>query len=502
MRNFTLMLAAPALLAALVACPGPPGGETTAPQAAVAEPIVNMPLTTASEEARARYMEGLQASDMGRFEDAQAALDAALAADPGFAMAHLVRAFNASSPEDFKHHLKAAGETAAGASESERLFIESVQRGDANDLQGMLELSQQLVELEPDSPRAWLQLAFAQSQMGDQEAARATYATVAETFPGFVPAYAALGNSYLFNEPRDFDKAEQYMQKVVELAPGEQGSYDLLGDAHRAKNRLAEARDAYTRAAELDPDSGSPLQQRGHVNSFLGDWDQARADYDAAAALSDPQIAAGYGTWRALVSVHQGDPAAAIAEFEELIGRADEMGLAAPLSAKIDYLDNIGAIARHHGLFEQAESALERNRTLRMERAAALGGESNQRDAEAALVYQEGLLAARKGDYDQAMTKAEEYMAVVEPNADPERNEPAHEMLGLAHLLKGDYQKAVEHYEQADPDDVYARYHLGLAYEGAGQSDKAQAIFQDVAQHNFNFVGYALVRKDAIAKAG
>ncbi len=112
------------------------------------------------------------------------------------------------------------------------------------------------------------------------------------------------------------------------------------------------------------------------------------------------------------------------------------------------------------------------------------------------------MVAARAGDHDTAMAKAEEFMQLVEPNTDPEKNEPAHEVMGLSNLLQGNYQEAVEHYLQADPDDIYAKYHLGLAYEGAGDTEKANAIFKEVANHNFNFVGYALIRQEAIGKAG
>ena len=79
-----------------------------------------------------------------------------------------------------------------------------------------------------------------------------------------------LGNSYLFNEPRDFDRALESMETLVALLPDEPISHDLLGDVHRARGNLEGARDAYTRAAELDPENGLPMQQRGHVNSFLG----------------------------------------------------------------------------------------------------------------------------------------------------------------------------------------------------------------------------------------
>ncbi len=496
MKKLTLALLAPALLATVVACAPQPD---TQPEAAAPELVMNLPMTTSSDEATAHFLEGLRASDMGRFVDAQGHFEAAIHADPEFAFAYFGRAVNGNTQEDFANHLKLAADKAAGASEAERLLIESVQKGFDNDLEGQLELTQKLANLAPDSPRAWLAHAQAQAALGRYDDQRATASQVAERWPEFVPAWAQLGNSYLFNEPRDFSKAEEYMLKVAQLEPGEQQSHDFLGDVYRAQGRLIEAGDAYTRAVELAPENGLPLQQRGHVNSFLGNWEQARADYDAAIVLSNPEVRANFGIWRALVSVHEGQPEAAIAELEEMAAAADEMGIAAPLTAKINCLNNIGAIASHTGMFDKAAEAIDQGRTLRMERAAERT-DDYRRNQEATVAYQKGMLAARRGDYATAGAKAEEFMQLVEPNTDPRKNDPAHEVMGLAQLLQGNYQEAVEHYEQTNPANIYARYHLGLAHEGAGNAEAAQEIFREVANYNFNFVGYALIREEAIAK--
>jgi tetratricopeptide (TPR) repeat protein len=450
--------------------------------------------------ARDHFLEGLAASDTGRPEDAREHFELAVEADPDFALAHWGLAINANSLESFAGPLARANELVEGASEAETLLIVSLQKGFENDVEGQVELSQQLVEMHPDSPRARLVLAQAQANLGRYEDERATAMKAAELAPEFVPAYAQLGNSYLFNEPRDFTKAEEYMRKVVELAPDEQNSYDLLGDIYRAQGKLAEASDSYTRAAELDPTNGSPLQQRGHVNSFLGNWEQARADYDAAMDLSDPDTRAGFGTWRALVSIYEGNPEAAVAELNELSASVDQMDIPAPRSAKINALDNVAAIASHNGLFDVAETALEQSRTLRMEQAEEVGTEEFRRNQEATMAYFDGMLAARKGEFGTAVAKADEYMAIVEPDANPRKNEAAHEVMALTALLQDDYEGAVEHYLQTDPADVYAKYHLALAYKGAGEDEKAQELFKEVADYNFNFVGSALVREGAAEK--
>jgi tetratricopeptide (TPR) repeat protein len=482
----------------MTACSTEPAAEDTA---GAATALPQLPVTTASAEARADYLSGLEANDVGRLVEAHEHMLAAVAADPDFAMGHLGAAFTANSLEAFSSHLQMAVDHAAGASEAEQAMIASFQKGFARDYEGQLAEAQRLAQLAPDAPRAWLQVAAAQSALGRFEDERATAMKIVALDPTFVPAYARLGNSYLFSEPRDFSKAEEMMNEIVELEPNEPNAYDLLGDVHRAQGNLEAARADYTHAAELDPTSGSALQQRGHVNSFLGNYDEARADYQASMDLSDAETAANFAVYKALVSIHAGDPKAAIAELEQQVTDIAAMEVEGARSLKINALSNIWTIAVDQGMADVATSAFERMRELMMAQADEVGTEEFRRGQEATLAYFEGMMAAHAGQTELATSKADEYMSLVEADTDPNKNRPAHEVMGLAALMNKDYDEAVAQYEQTDPADIYARYHLGLAYEGAGNAEAAQAIFDDVAKHNFNFAGYALIRKDVLARA-
>jgi acyl-homoserine lactone acylase PvdQ len=77
-----------------------------------------------------------------------------------------------------------------------------------------------------------------------------------------------------------------------------------------------------------------------------------------------------------------------------------------------------------------------------------------------------------------------------------------HDLLGLISFLQKKYPQAVAEYRQADLTNMYNKYHLAQALEAANQGAEARKIFKEVANWNFNTVGYALVRKDAIARAG
>lgn len=53
-----------------------------------------------------------------------------------------------------------------------------------------------------------------------------------------------------------------------------------------------------------------------------------------------------------------------------------------------------------------------------------------------------------------------------------------------------------------NPFDPYIKDQLAVAKEGAGDAADAKKLFREVAEHNFNAVGFALVRKEAQQKAG
>jgi tetratricopeptide (TPR) repeat protein len=134
--------------------------------------------------------------------------------------------------------------------------------------------------------------------------------------------------------------------------------------------------------------------------------------------------------------------------------------------------------------------------------AQRVGDSTYARQQDAQILLWEGQLAARKGDFAAATNKAEEYKKLVDADRNPRKLEPYHGLLGLTELRRNNYQAAVEHYRQANLNDEYTRYHLALALEGAGQTDEAKRIFQEVSNFNFNSVGFALVRADAQKRAG
>lgn len=97
---------------------------------------------------------------------------------------------------------------------------------------------------------------------------------------------------------------------------------------------------------------------------------------------------------------------------------------------------------------------------------------------------------------------AKKYSEFVAPQQNPRKMESYHELLALIQLLQRKYGPAVEQCRQADLTNMYTQYHLALALEGAKQQDEARRLFKEVGEWKLNTVGYALVRKDVLARAG
>ena len=497
MKSLTPLGPCLAVLTVLAGCAGEePATEPAAPE------IEEIPVTTSSEAARADFRAAQEALDVGRPQAANALFRSAVEEDPDFAYAYLGIAGSAASAREFKENLDLAAERLEGKSDGERLLVEINQTFFDNDAETRIRLAETLVEKYPRSPRAWLTLGVMLGGLNRNEEARESLRRALELDPEMIAAHVALGYSYLFNEPKDFELARESMQRCVELAPDESKVYENLGDAYRALGELDKAREYYTRATEKDPDLSVAHLKRGHVSSFLGDFEEARLAYDAGVAGAREANRANYANYRAFTHLHEGDPRAALDELGEILESIDGMEIPEHqvAGAKIFTLTNQAVIALHEGLLDEAEEILAARAAAVRENAEAIGDPDFTRLQEANVLLWKGRLAARRGDFETAEAKAEEHRGLLEADANPRRLEGYYDLLGLVELRRDNHAAAVEQYRQANLTDIYVKYHLALAEEGAGNAEEARRLFAEVAGWNFNSVAFALVRKDALER--
>ena len=329
------------------------------PLAALAA-VQEIPITTSSAEARLAFGAGQAAQDRGDAAQANELFRTAVAADPNFTYAWVSLSNVAFSTEEFNAALHGGEQGAAKASEGERMLLEFNQLFLSNNFDAQLALAKRLTDRYPNAPRAWLVLAGAQAALKQFDEQRATLAKVIELAPWFSPAPFTLGASYLFNEPRDFPKAEKYYRQAIAVAPANDIYYWSLGDVYRATNKLEDARRYYKLALKLDPNDPTAPVKLGHVDSFLGNFEEARKDYDRGMQAAGGANAAFLAPFKSLTWVYAGEPAKAIQSLEKLVSEIDGFGAGKDqvLNAKIGALTSAAQIAMYIGRNDDAERVL------------------------------------------------------------------------------------------------------------------------------------------------
>lgn len=464
--------------------------------------IAEIPATTTSEAALAHFEQGQALFDVGRAVPALDHFRLAIEQDPTFVRAHIGIANTVFSPEEARTAIAQAAANLEGVSDGERTLVEIVQAGQDNNTDHQLELAKTLVQQYPNSPRAHLMLAGVQAARLEIDEARATMTRALELDPQMVAAHAGLFFSTLFQEPYDFDAAGRHASHVAELDPDNPMGYSFQGDVRRAVQDYAGARDFYTTALEKDPALGLAALKRGIVNTFLGNYDEARADYKLAADVDVGTNKITNANFSAFVHVYEGNPKAAITELEKIDAQYGDLEIPADQMRTVRQftMANAATIALFNELIPEAKVAIKNLSALMRENAEATGDADFTRRQEAAIRIWEARLAARSGDFETAATKAEENKALLEGDANPRKLEPYNNVNGLIALLQGNAEHAIEHYEQGNVQNPFIKYHLGLAHEAAGNADKAREIFQEVADYQFVSAGTALVRPAALEK--
>lgn len=465
------------------------------PSFAQNDPSGGVQLTSASGTAAATFKAALWLHDIGEPKKAREALLKAVSQDPNLSIAYLYLANHATSPQEFVSFLNSAKAGLAAANEWEKLYYDYMETERTNDLDKRLALAQKMVTGFPRSARSHLLLGETYVARNEVMAARESLEQAIAIDPSWPGAYTALINTYLFQEPKDFEKAQQKAETFVRMAPSANNAHIMLGDAYRAQNNLAKAEAAYSRVVAMDATQAGVFYKRGHINTFLGNYEKARSDYAKAGQLDvQPTLA---NSFIAFTYLYQGQPLKAIQALQKFslaaAGNADKAKAAA---ARYNYQVQVAEIAAHTGNVSTLQQTVVQLTPLAEELARQVGTDEARRNYQTAVLFYEGLLKTLNKDFAGARQAAENIRTTLSPINDPRKDEDYHFLLGYTSLHEKDYPNAIMHLEALNNADVYARYCLARAYDGNGASDKARTIDKELVNYNFNEVGYALIRNE------
>lgn len=253
-----------------------------------------VPVTTESDDARIHYVRAVHATGNVDFDRARAHLDAALDADPNFAMAHVYRAV-LSGGDERAEHMRQATAASARASEGERQMIESYAANLRDDHDREEALLTAAAERYPSDPMPMFWWANTESNRGNhaESVAAANRALTAD--PTFAPAYNLIG--YTEMAAGNSAAAEKAFREQIRLAPDEANPYDSFGEFYLNQGRLDEAEAQYQLALTKNPEFENARTMLARIGI-----ERVNRAFEAAVAAGDAQALAGLYTATAVVS--------------------------------------------------------------------------------------------------------------------------------------------------------------------------------------------------------
>ncbi len=277
--------------------------------------------TTSSMEAYNYFLRGREDFEKGYYDDARKFLDKAVKLDTTFAVAYLYLAWTydeLADPRQSKALYEKAKKYSEKATEKDRLLVETYYaRHVEQDIKKHVNLLKEIVEKYPQEKAASLHLA------GHTRGHTAIqlYKKILELDPSYGPAMKGL--AFTYTEMGDLDRAEEYLQKYASVSPGDAEPFESMAELYFKRGKLDAALAKYKEAIAVKPDFGSDwiiayiyaMQEKygeamnwidqhiarapspglkaegfhwkGFYHYWLGSYDLALRDFDAAISISE-----------------------------------------------------------------------------------------------------------------------------------------------------------------------------------------------------------------------
>jgi tetratricopeptide (TPR) repeat protein len=462
----------------------PSGGSATAERGKI-------PVTTKSEEAKELYLKGQEYGDQLRTHEARQLLQQAAAKDPDFAMAHLGLAQNSPTPKEFLAHLNRAVDLADKATEGERLTILRLQASANADPAKALQYAEELVTKYPEDERARLVLANAYFGRQDYQKAIQELRKAIELAPNFSPAYNSLG--YAYRPVGNYPEAEKAFQKYIELVPSDPNPYDSYAELLMKTGRFDESIAQYRKALAIDPHFVASHYGIASDLAFQGKHAQAIAEtkkMDAAAQNDGDRRLAMFA--RTVVYVDQGNTGLALKEMDKQYALGAKIG---DTAAMANDAESMGDILLNAGKPEEAKKRYEQ--ALSLKEKSGLSSEVKE-DAKLAHHYNLARVALKTDDLATAKAEAASYLSGATAKNNHFRVRQAHQLAGMIALKEKKFDQAISELGQANQQDPYVLYKTAVAYQGKGDTAKANEMFKQAAEsYTLPTLNYVFIRAKA-----
>jgi hypothetical protein len=156
----------------------------------------------------------------------------------------------------------------------------------------------------------------------------------------------------------------------------------------------------------------------------------------------------------------------------------------------------------HNQMEEDAFLSLKKRIDYNKKRADLLGDENISRNVKTDALFQTAWVNILFGKYDRAKNNLEKLKNIQEKRNDPTAMYGYHGLSGMAHLMEGNHELALDNFANGNANAIYFNYFKGLALKAAGKDKEATRVFNDIATINFSNWNIAIVRRLANKQLG
>ncbi|MEO8433304.1 MAG: tetratricopeptide repeat protein [Pyrinomonadaceae bacterium] len=426
--------------------------------------------TTAAEQ---WYKVGTEALRNGAYYQAGKALEEAIKADPGFALAH-ARFAEALMEQDYadraNKELIMANQLVpdrSTLSRADALYLDAVNALGTQDFARAIEAYRQIVTQDPGSPQAHLDLGRAYEKNEQIDEAIKSYTEAINREPGYATAYLRAGTLYQRKADTPtasqvFEKADQLFQAMANF----EGRTEVLlrrGILLREVNRFPDARSQLQQAYDLAEAHNSDLQKINAlielgVVSYREGLTAEAEQYQKRAIEFAQQTGLETPTVRSLVN---------LANTLTALGRFDESEKNCKLALDIasrnqsPFLEALGLWSLANLRVQQ----LKAGEGLQLaEKALTTFRSGNYRSHVAVCLLTIGRARRRKGDYPGAYQALEQRLQLAEHAGNQRQIASCHADMAMVLFEQERYPEALQRYEQSYETYNYLNDKLNLAY--------------------------------------
>lgn len=451
-----------------------------------------IPITTASDEARRLFLQGREKFYNLQLVTAAEVFDQAIGKDPAFALAHIYRALSGGGAAITQRHLATAVGLVDKVSPGERSFILALKANSEGDRAAYKKHLDDLVKGFPTDARVLSMIAFFYQGEGDLKAAIEWFKKTTEADPRFGNAYNALG--YIYKTLGNYAESEASFKKYMEVAPGSPNPFDSYAELLLKMGRFDESVKYYRMAYEKDPTFTGPLGGIGFNLVHKGQFAQARESFEEQHRKSI-QVNAKLTALANIVYsyLHEWDIPGALKATERYRMFAEKEnppnGVFANLMAGWIKVESGNPLAARTNL----DAARSLNETV------SLSGATKETN-EVSMNVLECYMLMRSNDLPSAKRQAEKCRMMIEKRSLPAEKRTLHFLLGDLECELGNHAKALEHFDQGPIDNPGVMFSKAVAYERMGDKGKASEWYKKAANWNWTGLQYALVRAKAMKK--